>query len=76
MFACTMPANATSIDSGIASDTTTPPFRLPNSNSSTATTSSPPSTRLRVTVEMVRRTRSVRSYSGSTFTPAGSERWI
>ncbi len=56
-----MPANANSIDSGIASATMNAARRLPRNANSTATTSNPPSNRLRRTVSMTTSTSSVRS---------------
>ena len=56
-----IPANAISIESGIAAATIIPARRLPSSRSSTTITSTAPSRRLRSTVRMVRSTSVLRS---------------
>ena len=50
IFAVTMPVTATSMERGMASETTRPARKLPNRRRSTAMTSRPPSIRFLVTV--------------------------
>ena len=55
-----MAVKATSIDSGMAAATISPPRKLPSKSSSSSTTKRPPSARFVATVRIVRLTSSVR----------------
>ena len=64
---------AKSMESGMTDATTMPARQLPRNSTSTNTTMSPPSMRLRPMVPSTRFTRLVRSMKGSTTTPSGSD---